>query len=227
MEPSIPARRSRGRPRLAHPGVSHLRREHFGTWRALHVTLRVRPDVRNLRGCALFRAIHAALRSGNQKPGFRLVEYSVQRTHLHLLIESSHSGALSRGMQGLSIRLARTINRRMRRKGKVFRDRFHSRVLRTPREALAARRYVLNNARRHTRRHPRNRTAWRDPCSSAPYCPDWVLPPDTPCRPLDQHARALHGLGHAGVPPVTDLLRRRWRSAGSLVLTDIPGPPDG
>ena len=53
------------------------------------------------------------------------------------------------GMQGLAIRIARGLNRLWGRKGKVFADRYHDRVLRTPREVRNALAYVLNNARRH------------------------------------------------------------------------------
>jgi hypothetical protein len=52
-------------------------------------------------------------------------------------------------MQGLGVRLARAINRAMGSRGKVFSDRYHDRILRTPREVRFALRYVLLNARKH------------------------------------------------------------------------------
>ena len=53
-----------------------------------------------------------------------------------------HGRALARGMQGLSIRMARRLNRLWRRSGKVFADRFHVEVLRTPRQVRDARALV-------------------------------------------------------------------------------------
>ena len=146
----------RGRPKKPGAGVAHLRRPQFTRWTPVHVTLRVLPNVRNLRGCSLFRCVHRALSRGATKPAFRLVDYSVQRNHFHFNVEALDSQALARGVQGLVIRLARAINRRMRRRGKVFRDRFFSRTLRTPVAVRNARRYVMNNARRHARGARRN-----------------------------------------------------------------------
>ena len=54
-------------------------------------------------------------------------------------------------MQGLAIRLARSLNRLAGRTGKVFSDRFHSLVLKTLREVANAIRYVLENFRHHLR----------------------------------------------------------------------------
>jgi hypothetical protein len=52
-------------------------------------------------------------------------------------------------MQGLNIRLARTINRLFNRTGKVFADRFHARVVRGWNAIKKALRYVVQNARKH------------------------------------------------------------------------------
>jgi hypothetical protein len=52
-------------------------------------------------------------------------------------------------MQGLAIRIAKGLNRLWGRKGKVFEDRFHERVLETPREVRTALAYLVHNARRH------------------------------------------------------------------------------
>jgi REP element-mobilizing transposase RayT len=49
-----------------------------------------------------------------------VVHFSVQRDHLHLIVEASDRRALSRGMQGLSIRVARAANGELGRKGRVF-----------------------------------------------------------------------------------------------------------
>ncbi len=51
--------------------------------------------------------------------------------------------------RALGVRLARGLNRMMGRLGKVFADRFHGRVLRSPTEALRALDYVRTNAEKH------------------------------------------------------------------------------
>jgi hypothetical protein len=92
----------------------------------------------------------------------RLVHYSVQGNHLHLVVEAEDKRALSRGMQGLAVRVARAINRATGRKGKVFADHFFARELRTPAEVRRAIRYVLDN---HLH-HDSERRLQTDPCAS-------------------------------------------------------------
>jgi hypothetical protein len=77
------------------------------------------------------------------------VHYSVQGNHLHLLVEAEDRRALSRGMKGLGVRIARGLNRVMGRRGAVLDDRYHGHVLKTPTEVRHARQYLLQNARRH------------------------------------------------------------------------------
>jgi putative transposase len=79
----------------------------------------------------------------------RLVEFAVLGTHLHLVIEAETSDALSRGMQGLCVRLARSLNRLLQRRGSLFNDHYHSHLLKTPAEVAYALRYVLDNAEKH------------------------------------------------------------------------------
>ena len=98
--------------------------------------------------------------------GMRVIHFSIQGAHLHLVVEAGGAAALSRGMQGLGIRLARGLNRLAgNRRGPVFVDRYHAHILETRREVNHAVRYVLENFRHHLR-EPETRDE-RDPCSSA------------------------------------------------------------
>jgi hypothetical protein len=95
------------------------------------------------------RAVEAAFRCGCERPDFRLVQYSIQRDHVHLIVEADGAGSLGRGVRALLIRLARAANRQWGRTGAVVGDRFHARLLHTPREVRHALAYVLRNAWRH------------------------------------------------------------------------------
>jgi REP element-mobilizing transposase RayT len=99
----------------------------------------------------------------------RLIEFSVLGNHLHLIVEADSNLALSQGMQGLAIRIAKALNRVMGRRGRVFADHYHARLLRTPTELVDAIAYVLGNAQHHYG----NRLA--DPFSSV--CARELLPP--------------------------------------------------
>lgn len=147
------ARRGAGRPPNGErAGVSHLRRPALSRQHPVHVTLRVQRGVASLRsgaGSGLFPVVRAALAAGKERAGFRLVHFSVQRDHLHLLAEATDRRALARGVQGLSIRVAKAVNRQLSRTGALFAERYHARALKTPRACRLALRYVLLNARKH------------------------------------------------------------------------------
>jgi putative transposase len=66
-----------------------------------------------------------------------------------MIVEARDRQALSRGMKGLGVRIAKAVNRVMGRKGNVVPDRYHARILRTPTEVRRARSYVLTNGQRH------------------------------------------------------------------------------
>ncbi|HEY1587345.1 MAG TPA: hypothetical protein VGH63_16730, partial [Polyangia bacterium] len=77
------------------------------------------------------------------------VHYAVMGNHVHLIVEANDRRALWRGMQGLGVRMARALNRVMRRSGRVMGDRYHARILKTPSEVKRVRHYLLTNAQHH------------------------------------------------------------------------------
>ena len=101
-----------------------------------------------------------------------LRQYSVQRDHIHLLVETRKTSDLSRYMQGLQIRFAKALNKLWKRTGKVFADRFFAKLCPDWRAIRAVTRYVLNNALRHGVRDWRVTEA--DPFSSGPWYARWT-----------------------------------------------------
>jgi REP element-mobilizing transposase RayT len=143
-------RRGAGRPpKNGKAGLPHLRRSSLARRFPVHVTVRVRSDVYNLRAKRCFRRLEEAFWKGRERFGFRLIHYSVQGNHIHFLVEAENKVSLTRGMTGLTVRMARALNRVMQRKGPVFADRYHARILRTPTEVRNVREYLLNNAAHH------------------------------------------------------------------------------
>jgi putative transposase len=141
-------------------GVRHARRPGLKKRFPVHVTWRMEKSVWNLRTRRCFTALSRAFWGGANRFGFRLVHYSVQGNHLHLLVEANDERALSRGMNGLGVRVAKGLNRVMGRHGGVLAERYHAHILRTPTEARRARVYLLQNAQQHYGR------AGRDPYTS-------------------------------------------------------------
>ncbi len=105
------------------------------------MTWRVRDELGNMRAPGVKRAIAEAFAEGADRFGFRLVRFCVQRHRVLLLCEAQDGQSLRRGVQGLSIRVAKAVNHRVERHGKVFADRYELRSLNDARgvqDALAA-----------------------------------------------------------------------------------------
>ena len=158
-------------------GVSHLARPNLAARFPVHVTLRLRDGIPSLRTGQMHAALRSCLAEANAQASKRgrgrVVHYSIMPNHLHLLWEASDREALSRGVQGLATRIARAVNRVAERTGPVFRDRYHARILKTPREVRHGLAYVLSNARRHGLVRGRTNATWVDPYSSAAVFDGW------------------------------------------------------
>jgi REP element-mobilizing transposase RayT len=200
------ARRGAGRkPKGARAGVAHDTRPDLAARYPVHVTVRVLDGLENLRSSGARHTIERALERGADRFGFRLVEYSIQSNHAHLIAEASDRRSLWRGMQGLKVRIAKALNKFWKRRGTVFSDRYHARILRTPREVRRALLYVLNNARRHGLK-----LLGIDPCSSGAWFSGWTIEQTLPPRSC------------AGVGARTWLLRLGWRRHGRIAIDEVP-----
>lgn len=212
-----------GRKRNAASGVPHTSRDRFSSLQPTHVTLRLTPDVVSLRTKRVVRAIERTFAAGAERSAFRLVHYSLQGNHAHLIVEARDHAALGRGMMAIGARLALAVNRVMgRRRGRVIAERYHARLLRSPREVHRALRYVLLNARKHlgsVGARLRAASAVLDPASSARWFDGWTRD----LRP--EMRRAPDGLATRSVVARarTWLLRTGWRKHGLLYPGEVPG----
>jgi REP element-mobilizing transposase RayT len=146
-------RRGAGRKTTGDGGISHRRELTLGKATPVHVTLRVRDDVTRLRTRECHGIVAAALRRVLRRADFRVIHFSIQSNHLHLVVEADGAPSLARGMRALSGRIAVGINRLMKRSGPVFvQDRYHAHILRSPREVANAVAYVIGNFASHAAR---------------------------------------------------------------------------
>jgi len=208
------AREGAGRKKSDRAGVPHRPRAHVKQKTVVHVTVRLVPEVRTLRRFKLTPAMRAAFLRTKKKDGFRLCQFSIQRDHLHLACEADSNQGLSRGMQGLEISVAKRLNAKLGRKGKVFADRFHAVVVRSPRQMRNALCYILNNARRHGEALD-SAYGGVDPFSSAWHFEGWTH---------DRWRRGVRGPpGEACVVPAESwLLGEGWRRHGAIGVTEVP-----
>jgi REP element-mobilizing transposase RayT len=166
---------------------SHAERPSFTKHRPLHVTLEMAEDVPNLRAVNLVAVVIDAIGRANVREDFRVVHLCIVGTHVHLICEAEGAEELACGMKSLNGTIARALNERLRRKGKVFVHRFHLHVLRTKAEVRNAVRYVLRNAEHHGLHESWPGGAWPgrggadshgmprpDPLSTAAWFPYWA-----------------------------------------------------
>jgi len=198
--------RREGAGRRPAPGrrrVTHRPRPPLAVHAPAHVTLRRAARLPSLRDGALFPAVRDAL-AGASTDAFRVLHWSVQADHVHLVVEADR-GAFVRGCQGLAIRVAKAVNRTLRRRGAVWGDRYHARSLTTPRAVRNALVYVLANWKKH---QPGARGV--DPRSSGRWFDGWRISIPRPA-------------GAAGVAVArTWLARVGWRRHGLVDVREVP-----
>jgi len=217
-------RRNAGRKPGAHPKTPHRCRPKHYFGHPVHVTLRA--VLGSLRSQILFPTVRLAIsRATRHAPErFRIVHYSVQSNHVHLIVEAAERRALTAGVHGLEARITRYVNELLLRRGALWADRWHGRALKSPREVRNALVYVLANFRKHSSRPV---PSGADPCSSGAWFHGW--------RGVRAERGPPHLAGRAWPVPATDekvpvsrpeswLLRKGFLRAGRVRLDEAPRP---
>jgi REP element-mobilizing transposase RayT len=213
----MPRRRRRGggrKPKGIKARVSHARRPELSGREPVHVTLSAVPEVGRLRTKKAYQCVRRALARVRKDERFRICHVSIQGSHIHAIAEAESKAALSRGMQGFQISLAKQLNAALERSGQVFIDRYHVRVLRTPREVRSCIAYVLCNWRHHgeDRLFPERAV---DPYTTGGRFDGWADPPDIPIAERGELETSSAR---------TWLLRTGWKRHGLIATTEVPGP---
>jgi len=207
------ARPGAGRKPGARRRDPHRRRAPLASRHPCHVTLKVKKDVHQLRSAKLVAELERSWREACDRSRFRLVQYSIQGDHVHLIVEANSARDLACGLKSIAARFARAVNRVWHRAGAVLADRCHVHVLKTPRGVRNAIAYVLLNARRHLEKagRPLPRSACIDPASSGRWFSGWrtAAPPVRDPPAVAQARTWLLGFG--------------WRRRGLIDPTEVPG----
>jgi putative transposase len=220
-------RRGAGRPAKGERAAErHKRRPFHDAQHPVHVVLRVVKAVGSLRRQRTYQAIRAAMRVTARRADFRIVHVSIQRTHVHLLVEARNKVALAAGMQGFQISAAKHLNAAIskgrpgpRRRGPVFPDRYHAVVIESPRQARHALSYVINNWRKHGEDRGEVTRRWEiDWYASGAMFPGW--------KEQGSKGFAMRGPAELAPMPVsaprTWLLRIGWQMHGAISCREVP-----
>jgi putative transposase len=174
-----------------------------------------------LRAQRVMTVLYQELARASEK-GFRLIDFSVQDDHVHLLAEADSGEDLSRGMQRLASRIAMAVNALVSRHGRFWRERYHRRDLTTPRQYRNALVYVTMNFRKHAPAGEKNaRGRMLDGCSSAKWIDAWD---DDAFRELVREHRARAGPRPTALPK-TWIARVGWMRHGKLDPLESPRSP--
>jgi len=223
-------RRGAGRkPTGKRAGSSHKARPELKARHPVHVVLRVVDAVRTLRRRLTYHAIREATLTTARREDVRIVHVSIQRRHVHLLVEADGKAALAAGMQGFQISAAKHLNAAIsrgkpgpRRRGRVFQDRYYAEVITSPTQARHALAYVLSNWRKHEEDRRQPMSEWKiDWFSTAAMFPGWAE-----YKPYEDEPFLWRG------PPTYDplvvhqprtwLLREGWRKSGPISCREVP-----
>jgi REP element-mobilizing transposase RayT len=210
------ARAGAGRPRKLH-APRHQPRIRVVRSIPMHIVTRVAPHIGTLRRPALYHAIRAATTVVAQHAEFRIIHISIQRTHIHLIVEAQSGHALTQGMRSFQTSAARNLNGALVTRGPVL-QRYFATQLRSPRQVRNTLAYVLNNWRHH--REPA-RGAALDFFSSAPAFDGWSELGHGTRYPITR----TPGSTYAPLtvwPPRTWLLTTGWRRHRLVSLFEVP-----
>ena len=177
----------------------------------------------------MFGRIHRALNAAKARFGCRIIHYSIQGNHIHLIIETQNERTLSRAMQGLGVRLAKGLNRVLKRRGQVLEERYFAKSLTSELQVHAALAYLFDNDRKHDAQRGRKlRPAGTlDPYATGVHFRDWREPSDPALLAALRSSRAasevlrLDAGEKSVVKPRTWLLREGWIAGGPLILAKV------
>lgn len=211
--PMSPPVQTGARPR---PNVPHRTRPEHDRRHPVQVTLRALPTAppfRRQRTYEIIRTVFAQASVG----GFRVIHFSVQHDHIHLIVEAEEKAHLSSHLRSLIIRIAKRLNRVLGRAGRLWADRYHRCDLTSPRAVRRALVYVMCNFKNHVHRPFLDAF---DVFSSAFWFKRWRRPFGLPARFLDD------GTGPPVVDAETWLLSYGWQILGRPIdVDDTPRCP--
>jgi putative transposase len=165
--------------RAARTSTPHRRRPSLSRHVPVHITLRAAKALPSFRKQVVAQAIGHVIRTMRAvRDDFRIVEFSIQSNHVHLVVEADDDKALSSAIRSFEARVSKVLNHHVlgRKRGKVWGDRYYRVDLKSPKQARHALAYVLQNGAHHGVVP----AGVKDPISSARWSTRYVTRPELP-----------------------------------------------
>lgn len=137
-----------GRNAIHDRGIRHIARDEVKSSTPLHLTIKVERSKAGLKNKSIIKVLHSSIKKA-RLIGLRIIHYTLEFDHVHLLVEADNKAILGKGMQSFGISFSKGINKLKGLSGRVFKTRYHFRKLKTPSEVKNVLNYILGNAVKH------------------------------------------------------------------------------
>jgi REP element-mobilizing transposase RayT len=137
-----------GRPALHDPGIRHTERPIFTSPSSLHLTVKILRAKANLKNKMILSILKRSIMNA-RKMGLRVIHYSLEYDHVHLLIEAENNFILGKGMQAFGVTFSKALNRLRKIKGSVYKHRYHFRKIVGARQLKNVMNYIFSNGLKH------------------------------------------------------------------------------
>jgi REP element-mobilizing transposase RayT len=137
-----------GRPAIHDIGIRHRERPKLTRLSSLHLTIKIKRIKADLKNKSILIVLKRAIYNARKK-GLRVIHFSLEFDHVHLLIEAPDNFILGKGMQSLGVTLVRGINKLGQTSGEVYKHRYHFRKINSTRELKVVMNYIFHNGVKH------------------------------------------------------------------------------
>jgi len=137
-----------GRPAVHDPGIRHTERPVLTKSASLHLTVKIKRIKADLKNKSILSILKKAILN-TRKQGLRVIHYSLEFDHVHLLIEAENNLILAKGMQSFGVTFSKAINRLRKLKGGVYKHRYHFRRIVGARQLKNVLNYIFSNGVKH------------------------------------------------------------------------------
>ncbi|MGZ3790137.1 MAG: transposase [Bacteriovorax sp.] len=109
---------------------------------SLHLTVKIVKNKADMKNKSVLGLLKRAILNARRQ-GLKVIHYSLEYDHVHLLIEAENNHVLGKGMQAFGVTLSKAINRMRKRKGGVYKHRYHFRQISSSRELKNVMNYIF------------------------------------------------------------------------------------
>jgi REP element-mobilizing transposase RayT len=140
--------RGAGRPAIHDPGIRHTERPLIKKPSSLHLTIKVEKIKADIKNKTVLSILKRAIQNA-RKQGLRVIHFSLEYDHVHLLIEAENNTTLGKGMQAFGVTFSKAINRVRKTTGKVYKHRYHFKAITSPKQLKNVMSYIFKNGVKH------------------------------------------------------------------------------